>query len=195
MGKEVNEFGLPPSEVFVPRTISNAQLGIPEYKVRKKPKPRSTYKKPQSIKDFEIEFQTWQYRNSLSDKRTWVLTKFSDNSANALTKIIMQWLRIRGGFGARVNSQGTYDPRKGRFIRSGSTKGASDISAIIKGRAIELEIKYGRDKLRPDQIKYKADVENAGGVYLVIKTFDGFLESILPYMCFFCLINNVYAII
>jgi hypothetical protein len=52
----------------------------------------------------------------------------------------------------------------------------------VKGRAIEIEVKYGKDKLRPDQIIYKQKTEAAGGVYLVVKNFDSFLEQISVYM-------------
>jgi len=64
------------------------------------------------------------------------------------------------------------------YIRSGSTKGAADISAIVNGKAIEIEIKFGKDKLRPAQIEYQKSVEAAGGVYFVAKSFDGFLSEI-----------------
>ncbi len=179
----INDCGLPPSETFKPRTISNADLGIPEYAVRKKPKKKTViYKKPESVIRFEIEHQAWMYRNSPSTRSTWVYNKFSDNSANALTKIIMEWLRVHGAMGARVNTGGTWDNSRKMYIRSGSTKGAADISAIVKGRAVEIEVKYGKDKLRPDQIIYKQNTEAAGGVYLVVKNFDSFLEQINPYL-------------
>lgn len=177
-----DEHGLPPSEVFKPRTMTNAQLGIPEYKERKKPKKRVVYKKPESVAMFEIQYQAWLYRNNPSPKHTWVLNKFSDNSANSLTKIIMQWLRINGYMGARVNTGGTWDNHRKMYIRSGSTKGAADISAIVNGKAIEIEVKFGKDKLRPAQIEYKKTVESAGGVYFVTKCFDDFLEQISKYL-------------
>ena len=36
--------------------MTNAELGIPEYDVRKV-KPKSTYKKPQSIKQLEVDYK------------------------------------------------------------------------------------------------------------------------------------------
>lgn len=180
---EIDDSGLPPSETYRPRTISNRDLGIPEYKVRKVPKKKTVlYKKPESVIRFEIEHQAWMYRNSKSTRATWVYGKFTDNSANGLTKMIIEWMRINGYMGARVNTGGTWDNSRKMYIRSGSTKGAADISAIIKGRAVEIEVKYGKDKLRPDQLIYKQNTEAAGGVYIVVKNFDSFLEQIKVYM-------------
>jgi len=48
----------------------------------------------------------------------------------------------------------------------------------MDGRHISIEIKIGHDKLRPAQEKVKAEVEAAGGRYLVVRSFDDFLDQI-----------------
>jgi hypothetical protein len=120
--------------------------------------------------------------------------KYSDSSANDLTKAIVAYLKVyKGYFAERQSSEGRYRPgdeyqdvlghrkqMKGRFIPA-TNKGAADIKAVIKGRAIEIEVKHGKDRLRPDQIKYKERIETAGGVYLVVKTWDDFIFQILKY--------------
>lgn len=174
---------LPPSEVFKPRTISNADLGIPEYKVRKKPKKKTViYKKPESVIRFEIQHQAWMYRNSKSTRATWVYGKFTDNSANGLTKLICEWFRVNGGFASRRNTMGTYSQRLGRYIKSGSTNGAEDVDGTINGVNVKIEVKISKDKQRPAQIAYQKMIEDSGGTYIIVKSFDGFLSEIVKYI-------------
>jgi len=119
--------------------------------------------------------------------------KFSDNSANNLTKAIIAYATLKGWFAERQSSEGRYRPGKeftdvigqkrqlsGQWL-PGQGKGKADIKAVIKGRSIEIEVKHGADKLRPEQIEYKARIEKAGGVYLVVKTFDDFIFQISKY--------------
>jgi len=51
-------------------------------------------------------------------------------------------------------------------------KGSADISAIIAGQSVKIELKVVRDHTRPEQVTYKQQVEKAGGIYLLIHTFD-----------------------
>jgi hypothetical protein len=37
-------------------------------------------------------------------------------------------------------------------------------------------VKYGKDRQSNDQKKYEQEVTKAGGIYLIAKTFDGFIE-------------------
>jgi len=121
------------------------------------------------------------------------IKKFSDASANELTKAIVAYSKVKGFFAERQSSEGRYRPGKevtnvmgqkrtlgGMFI-PGQGKGKADIKAVIKGRAIEIEVKHGRDRLREDQIKYKQQIEASGGVYLVVKTWDDFIFQIKNY--------------
>ena len=174
----INESGLPPSETFKPRTISNFDLGIPEYAVRKKPKKKTViYKKPESVIRFEIQHQAWMYRNSKSSPQTWVYNKFVDNTANGLTKLICEWFKVNGGFASRRNTTGTYSKQLGRFIKSGATAGAEDVDGTINGKNIKIEVKM-KDKQRDTQKVYQKMIEESGGVYIIVRSFDGFLSEI-----------------
>lgn len=142
---------------------------------RKKAKPG--YKKPDSIK--ELERLHFEAKKALhSDVPYLVQTKFRDDTANELTRCIIAWLKLNGNFGARVNSMGTYSAKLGKYIRSGSTKGMADITSIINGRHVSIEVKTGKDRMRPEQWKVKNEVEQAGGVYLIASSFDNFLEQV-----------------
>lgn len=114
---------------------------------------------------------------------------FSDNTANGLTKCILEFLRLNGWQAERINTTGrvidnrkTYTDVIGRTVTIGSTKyipttgtkGSADISATIKGRSVKIEIKIGQDRQSEAQKEYQRSVEQSGGVYILAKTFDDF---------------------
>ena len=156
--------------------MTNAELGIPEYKVRKKSnKPR--YVKSAAIKDFEKQYDDWWYNEHPLPDDLRFEHKFDDKTANSLTKLIMMWFKVNGHFSGRVNTQGNYNAKLGKWVKSGSTRGMADISAVVDGRSISVEVKIGKDKVRESQLKVKAQMEKAGGVYLIVRTFEDFIEQ------------------
>lgn len=117
-------------------------------------------------------------------------TDWTDNSANALTKCVIAWIQFNGGQAERISSQGQY--REGAKIQVGSgimahtkqlpgkwtpgqsTKGTADISCTIRGRSVKIEIKQ-KDKQSEAQKQYQQAIENAGGVYIIVRNFDDFV--------------------
>lgn len=63
----------------------------------------------------------------------------------------------------------------GRPVRIGRT-GAADLIGTINGRAVACEVKVGRDRQRPDQKRFQAAWEAAGGVYVISR--DGDVECL-----------------
>jgi hypothetical protein len=52
-------------------------------------------------------------------------------------------------------------------------KGMPDISAIIKGQYIGIEVKTATGKQEPDQKRWEQEIVKAGGVYILARsTFD-----------------------
>lgn len=100
--------------------------------------------------------------------------KYQLTKTNGLTAAIIDLIDFTGGFAGRVNTQGQYREDLGKWTKSGSTPGMPDIVAVIGGRSVFIEVKTGRDKLRPDQIKVKEASESAGGIYYVARSFDAF---------------------
>lgn len=118
-------------------------------------------------------------------------TEWNDNNANALTKCVIAWIQFMGGQAERISSQGQY--REGAKIQVGSgmmahtkqlpgkwtpgqsTKGTADISATIRGRSVKIEIKQ-KDKQSEAQKQYQQAIERAGGVYIIVRDFDSFVE-------------------
>jgi hypothetical protein len=117
--------------------------------------------------------------------------KYSENSANGLTRCVIDWLLLNGHFAERSGNEGrTIDQRKEvvdvlgqrktigtvKRIPSSGTKGTSDIKAVIKGKFIAIEIKYGKDRQSEAQKDYQTKVEASGGEYWIVRTFDEFME-------------------
>jgi len=138
-------------------------------------KPR--YCKPASVKVLErLHFERKKMKHP--DIPYPVRTTFRDDKANDLTRCIIAWLQLNGHFGGRVNTGGTYSEKLGKYIRSGSKKGMADITAVMNGKHVSIEVKTGRDRIRENQMKVKQEIERAGGVYIVVHSFDDFLEQI-----------------
>lgn len=131
------------------------------------------------------------------------IKKYAENGANALTKCVIDWINFSGGQAERISTTGRpIDNTKistdviGRQRTIGSvewipgtgTKGSADISATIKPKpqegnlhsafavSVKIEIKYGKDKQSANQKRYEEAITNAGGVYLIVRNMDDFIE-------------------
>ena len=100
--------------------------------------------------------------------------KYTDATANGLTRMILDFIKFSGGMAERVNSMGIYDVKLQRFRPSGSRKGTSDIKALFNGKSLSIEVKIGRDRLSDNQRRYAEDVTKAGGLYFVATNFAEF---------------------
>lgn len=94
-------------------------------------------------------------------------------TANGLTDYICKFLNWQGHHANRINVQGRKIGDK--WIRSSTRKGTADIHAIIKGRSVSIEIKVGKDRPSPEQIKEQEAIRAAGGIYEFIRTPEEFL--------------------
>lgn len=118
--------------------------------------------------------------------------QLKDNSANSLTKSIKCFLNWSGHQAERISNMGRQiDKRKVvtdavgfkrqigsvQYIPGTGTNGTADISAVIWGISAKIEVKYGKDRQSEAQKEYQTSIEDAGGVYVIAKTFDGFLDS------------------
>lgn len=117
------------------------------------------------------------------------------NSANGITKCIVDWLTYHGHHANRINTMGT--PRVGKkminpltgkvsqsmtWTPSSTQRGTADIKAVIKrntdryGVPVDIEVKFAKDKQSEAQKKYESEFTQAGGIYIIATTFDGFVE-------------------
>jgi len=111
--------------------------------------------------------------------------------ANDLTRLVIDFIIFNDGQAERISSMGRYiDGTKqvtdcigrkrtigtGKYVKSTTTNGTADISATIKGRSVKIEIKWQKDTQSKDQKAYEASINKAGGIYIIVKTFDDFVN-------------------
>lgn len=121
-----------------------------------------------------------------------IIDPYTDKTTNGLTRCIIDYLNFSGHWASRVNTQGQARvqkiPRyslisgqvehtdKVTWSKSTTRKGHPDISAIVRGRALKIEVKVGADTMREDQLKEQARIEHAGGLYHIATSFHQFLQ-------------------
>ena len=103
---------------------------------------------------------------------------YSDDDANSLTVCVVDYLNFMQHHAERVAVTGIPTIRNGKieWRRSHMNRGTSDVHSIIASRACMLEIKHGADEMSSEQKEYQKKVEAAGGVYIVVRTFEDFLN-------------------
>lgn len=109
-------------------------------------------------------------------------TNYKDTSANDLTKCVIDFLRLKGHYATRIQSQGQ---KRGNVMTYGTTqRGTADIHACINKIHVSLEIKFGVDKQSAVQKQVQHEVEQSGGIYLLIRDFEQFYK-------FYCEFQNI----
>lgn len=103
-----------------------------------------------------------------------VKAKYSDKTANGLTRAVVDYLTLSGHFATRLQSTGTYRADLNRYIPSQQRAGMPDVFAVVNGRAVHVEIKIGGDYLSNDQKHALADLQRAGAAVYVARSFQGF---------------------
>lgn len=148
-----------------------------EPKKPKESKPRARYVKPAELVEFEKEYNEANARKFANiPPECRARYTFSDKDANSLTRAIIAHLTFHGYFAARVNSTGVYDQRRGTWRTSNARKGLADITAVINGRAVQLEIKAGKDRPRTEQLRVREEVQASGGVYEFVRNFPEYMN-------------------
>ena len=116
-------------------------------------------------------------------------------------KRIEKFLNLTGHYAAIIENKGfrkdnrkTYTDAIGQtktigsveFISSGMRRGIADLKAIIKGVPVDIELKRvyknGKDRQSEHQKAEQAKVERAGGIYLIVESFEHFYEWLNDYM-------------
>jgi hypothetical protein len=117
--------------------------------------------------------------------------KYSDTTANGLTKCIIDFVNMKGYLAERTNTMGrvidgrkTYTDAIGQTKTIGSMKyipstgmvGSSDIKVYINGKIIAVEVKM-KDKQSEAQKQYQSRIEQAGGQYWIVRSFEEFYNN------------------
>jgi hypothetical protein len=114
--------------------------------------------------------------------------------ANKIESMVVDFLLLESHFGERTKTtgrmiegktikRGMYGAvtTKGKWIPGTSTNGSSDIKAIIDGKFIGIEVKYGNDKQSLKQAIYEANILMSGGQYWTVKDFEDFFQQYQEY--------------
>jgi len=155
----------------------------------------------QALKDLIIEDQKVKYPNVPDHCRalnTFNLLKPEKREKKRIELFLNLSKGSRGTIienrGMRIDNRKTVTDIIGRqkvigsvsFIGSGIRNGTADIMAIIKGKAIDIELKRvyktGKDRQSPEQKREQQMAEEAGAEYWIVKDFDDFYEKYLNYI-------------
>jgi len=97
--------------------------------------------------------------------------------SNTIENCIVLYAKWTGLYQAEnIKNTGTWRPGIG-YIPGRGQKGTADISATIRGKSVKIEVKYGKDRQSDDQKAYQAEVERAGGLYWIVRTFTDFMNQ------------------
>lgn len=102
---------------------------------------------------------------------------------NETTRDILKFLFASGVFAWRHNVLPI--PMDGGRFRPGGKTGIPDIIGVLcpdlweqsGGKFIGVEIKTGRDRLRPEQIGFHTTARKLGAVIMVVKDYEDFLQQ------------------
>ena len=136
-----------------------------------------------AIKELQKAVHAWECSLHPTVPAAYIpINNYTDKTANGLTKCIVDFIRANGGQAERINTTGMPMVRKlpsGRtdvtWRKGNTTKGSADISAIICGKSVKIEVKIGHDSQSEAQRRYEQAVTSAGGYYFIAKDFDSFL--------------------
>jgi len=135
----------------------------------------------------ELSYQEQKKKHQRVPTYAIVKPKYSDKTANELTRAIIDYICLKVDQAERVTSMRRVlnQGLKQQYIPTTGQKGTADISATklieIDGRKIgvrvAIEVKIGRDKQSGAQRDYQYQIQQAGGVYIIATSFEQFIES------------------
>jgi len=96
------------------------------------------------------------------------------NTANGLTLFICNYINWMGYRATRISTAGRVVG--GKYVYGQTRRGTADIGATIQGKALQIEIKVGKDRASEFQLKEQAKERAAGGIYEFISTPEQFFE-------------------
>lgn len=140
---------------------------------------------------YKAAYEAYQYRRypAASKDHGLITIQYPPvNTSNGLTRAICNYCMYMNGIGNRINVTGRMVECAERqesgtmlmvkkFMKSTTQKGTADITVQLpNGKVIFVEIKVGKDKPRPAQLKMQERVRAAKGVYEFVSSMDQFYE-------------------
>lgn len=143
-----------------------------------------------TLKDLGNATTQKKYLRSTVPAHARIQDKFSDSTANNLTKAILAFFALKDITAWRQASEGRYikgreyedmmgrkREEKGMYIpRNRDAVGIGDICAVIPphGKMLTVEVKIGRDRQSDVQKKFQQEIEAVGGVYFIVHNWEEF---------------------
>lgn len=97
--------------------------------------------------------------------------KAPDISEAVIQRLICDYLDMRGVVYSVTDASRVWDAH-GRVRRSRVSTGWPDITCVIKGRFIGLEVKARTGRVRPEQLACHERLKRAGGIVEVVRSLD-----------------------
>lgn len=104
---------------------------------------------------------------------------FRDHTANELTRSVIAFIETIGGQAERINNMGRQISTHGKtkWVYGTGTNGTADIASVWEGLSVKVEVKAGNDRQSEAQKAYQEKVKQAGGIYILARSFDGFIHE------------------
>ncbi len=105
---------------------------------------------------------------------------YTDRTANGLTKCVVKYVTLLGGFATRVTTTGQMRATGKTEVSAGQMKwvygttrrGTPDILGVLNGKQLAVEVKIGKDRLSPAQIEVQQQISAGGGYYFIARDFE-----------------------
>lgn len=134
------------------------------------------YVKSEAVKELERMCDEYRKRKNPDAPKKY----YTDKTAHELEKCIINYCYLFGVFAEKVQSMGrTIFKGQPIYVRNSNTTGQADLSLIINGKAVKVEVKcrFTKDRYQNDAQKaYQKKVERAGGIYIIIRDFAEFKQ-------------------
>ena len=132
------------------------------------------YMKSEAVKRLEVMCDEYRKRRNQTAPKKY----YSDKTAPELEKCIINYTHLKGHFAEKIQSMGrTIFKDQPIYVRNSNTTGQADLSLIVYGKAIKVEVKcrWTGDRYQNEaQKRYQRSVERAGGIYVIIRDFTQF---------------------
>lgn len=128
---------------------------------------------------YEAAHKAWfknEYPNAFKDGHYLEPSWPDVGTSNGLTNFIVQYLTWIGFRATRISVEGRV-LQDGTRIKSSTRKGTADISSTIRGKSVQFEVKVGRDKPSPSQLREQSLERKAGGEYFFTHSVEEFFNQ------------------
>lgn len=147
-----------------------------------------------TLKQMAVEYK--KYQAPYKPEHLITTKNYSDKNEAELRKSMKDFFFFLGGISEKVRNQGVEVKTKKQQVHhfdgqrqvdgtkkvpSGQFPGTSDQHTIVHSVHPKMEIKIGRDYQSPEQKEYERRVIKAGGLYVIVKSFDDVLNWYINY--------------